>query len=158
MGLRNFRTLDKRYAIPSRTYFNQVALPELYWEWKKTIEAELKNVEYYATTTDLWSIRTTEPYPSLTVHFINDDFQLQSRCLQMAYFPIDHTGENIAGLRERLSSWCLKEEDQTCITTDNGSNVIKAVELNQWTRLQCFGHRLHLAIGKRRPLSIAVCM
>ncbi|KAJ4918319.1 hypothetical protein JOQ06_022404, partial [Pogonophryne albipinna] len=38
------------------------------------------------------------------------------------------------------------EEDQTCITTDNGSNVVKAVELNHWTRLQCFGHRLHLAI------------
>ncbi|KAJ4948757.1 hypothetical protein JOQ06_020280 [Pogonophryne albipinna] len=73
---------------------------------------------------------------------------LKSHCLQTVYFPAaDHTGENIAhGLRESLSNWGLKEEDQTCITTDNGSNVVKAVELNHWTRLQCFGHRLHLAI------------
>ena len=34
------------------------------------------------------------------------------------------------------------------ITTDNGSNIIKAVELNEWLRMQCFGHRLHLAIGR----------
>ncbi|XP_049450866.1 zinc finger BED domain-containing protein 4-like [Epinephelus fuscoguttatus] len=50
------------------------------------------------------------------------------------------------GLRECLSNWGLKEEDQTCITTDNAANVIKAMELNQWTTLQCSGHRLHLAI------------
>ncbi|KAJ4945987.1 hypothetical protein JOQ06_023665 [Pogonophryne albipinna] len=141
------RTLDKRYAIPSRTYFSQVAIPEMYTQCRNKLETELKNVEYYATTTDLWSSRTTEPYLSLTVHFINDDFELKSHCLQTVYFPADHTGENIAhGLRESLSNWGLKEEDQTCITTDNGSNVVKAVELNHWTRLQCFGHRLHLAI------------
>ncbi|XP_061584717.1 E3 SUMO-protein ligase ZBED1-like [Cololabis saira] len=33
-----------------------------------------------------------------------------------------------------------------CITTDSGANIVKAASLNNWTRLQCFGHRLHLAI------------
>lgn len=37
-----------------------------------------------------------------------------------------------------------------CITTDNGANIVKAASLNNWTRLQCFGHRLHLAIGITR--------
>ncbi|XP_061918596.1 E3 SUMO-protein ligase ZBED1-like [Entelurus aequoreus] len=147
-GFQNLlHTLDRRYKIPSRTYFNQVAIPQLYAECKEKVEREVKNVLYYATTTDMWSSRTSEPYLSLTLHYINDDFELKSRCLQTAYFPMDHTGENIAlGLRECLASWGLKEEDQTCITTDNGANVVKAVQLNQWTRLQCFGHRLHLAI------------
>ncbi|XP_067313700.1 E3 SUMO-protein ligase ZBED1-like [Pseudorasbora parva] len=36
----------------------------------------------------------------------------------------------------------------TCMTTDSGANMVKALELNSWTRLQCFGHRLHLAIEK----------
>ncbi|XP_073714924.1 E3 SUMO-protein ligase ZBED1-like [Misgurnus anguillicaudatus] len=147
-GFKNLiQTLDKRYTIPSRTYFSQVAIPQLYVECRNKTEAELMHVEYYATTTDLWSSRTTEPYLSLTVHFINDDFELKTRCLQTAYFPADHTGQNIAqGLKECLSSWHLNEEGQTCITTDNAANVIKATELNDWTRLQCFGHRLHLAI------------
>ena len=67
--------------------------------------------------------------------------------------------ENIAmGLRECLANWGLKEEAQTCITTDNASNMVKAMELNQWTRLQCFGHRLHLAIGKYKNVCLCECV
>ncbi|XP_030224922.1 zinc finger BED domain-containing protein 1-like [Gadus morhua] len=139
--------MDKRYVLPSRTYFNQVAIPQLYGECKAKVVNELENMEFYASTTDMWSSRTTEPYMSLTVHFVNENFELCNRCLQTAYFPTDHTGENIAaGLKECLANWGLKEEAQTCITTDNFSNMVKAMELNQWTRLQCFGHSLHLAI------------
>ncbi|XP_041725960.2 E3 SUMO-protein ligase ZBED1-like [Coregonus clupeaformis] len=95
----------------------------------------------------MWSSRTAEPYQSLTVHFIDEDFNLRARCLQTTYFPDDHTGENIAaGLREGLVSWDLHEENHVCITTDNASNMVLAARLNEWTRLQCFGHRLHLAI------------
>ncbi|XP_056433869.1 E3 SUMO-protein ligase ZBED1-like [Gadus chalcogrammus] len=72
-------------------------------------------------------------------------------------------GDAIAqGLRESLESWGLKEESQVCITTDNGANVVKAVALNDWTRLQCFGHRLHLAIERsaREPVverAVGIC-
>ncbi|XP_060764691.1 E3 SUMO-protein ligase ZBED1-like [Neoarius graeffei] len=97
--------------------------------------------------TDLWSSRTMEPYLSLTVHYIDEDFQIKNRCLQTSFFPQDHTGEAIAqGLEEALASWSLQEERLVCITTDSGANIVKAASLNQWTRLQCFGHRLHLAI------------
>ncbi|KAK7879064.1 hypothetical protein WMY93_034154 [Mugilogobius chulae] len=51
-----------------------------------------------------------------------------------------------AGLREALESWNLENQNMTCMTTDSGANMVKALDLNQWTRLQCFGHRLHLAI------------
>jgi len=33
-----------------------------------------------------------------------------------------------------------------CITTDNGTNTIAAVEILKWNSLACFGHNLHLAI------------
>lgn len=90
-----------------------------------------------------------EPYISLTIHYITDEWKVASRCLQTSYFPDDHTGEAIAeGLKDALESWGLREESQVCITTDNGTNVVKAVPLNDWRRLQYFGHRLHLAIGK----------
>ncbi|KAJ4925641.1 hypothetical protein JOQ06_018366, partial [Pogonophryne albipinna] len=32
------------------------------------------------------------------------------------------------------------------MTTDSGSNMIKALKDNAWPNLQCFGHRLHNAI------------
>ena len=113
-------------------------------------------MEFFATTTDMWSSRTSEPYQSITVHFIDEDFNLKAHCLQAAYFPDDHIGGNIAAdLREGLTSWDLLEEKHVCITTDNASNMVLAARLNEWTRLQYFGHRLHLAIGK---LSCRVCV
>lgn len=143
------KTLDPRYVVPSRKYFSEVEIPKLHAEVRDQVETELRELKHYATTTDLWSSRTMDPYISLTIHFIDDEWKLCSKCLQTSYFPDDHMGELIAqGLRECLESWGLDEEQMVCITTDNGANVVKAVGLNDWTRLQCFGHRLHLAIGK----------
>ena len=71
--------LDKRYHLPSSTYFHRVAIPNLYDNTRKAVEKELgKEVKYFSGTTDLWSSRTTEPYISLTIHYINNDFQLKS--------------------------------------------------------------------------------
>ncbi|XDV18076.1 hypothetical protein PO909_023848 [Leuciscus waleckii] len=109
---------------------------------------EIRYLEAYSATTDLWSSRTTEPYISLTIHFIDDDWKLRSRCLQTAFFPEDHTGAIIAlGLKDALSAWGLDEAHLVCMTTDSGANMVRALEINKWTRLACFGHRLHNAIG-----------
>ncbi|XP_057700429.1 E3 SUMO-protein ligase ZBED1-like isoform X1 [Corythoichthys intestinalis] len=140
-------TLDKRYEIPSRTYFSQVAIPELYEKQRLQVANELLQAVHYAFTADLWSSRTTAPYIGLTIHFINDEFELKSRCLQTAFFPDVHTSENIAAaLKEAVASWNLDEEHLVCITSDNAANIVRAASLNKWTRLQCFGHRLHLAV------------
>ncbi len=102
---------------------------------------------FYATT-DMWSSRTTEPYMSQTTHFIKD-WTLCSRSLQISHFLEEHTGEMIAqNLREALESLGLQRDHQICVTTDNAANNIKALELNDWTSLQCFGHHLHLAISE----------
>lgn len=82
-------TLDKRYIIPSRTHFSQAALPALYKKGRGKIKDELKQAEFYSTTSDLWSSRTMEPYISLTIHYIDGDFKLRNKCLQTAYFPQD---------------------------------------------------------------------
>lgn len=112
------------------------AVPKLYSECRESVEKELSSVSYFATTSDLWSSRTCEPYISLTMHFI-----------ETAYFPEDHTGEIIAqGLTDAMVSWRLSEKKQVCITTDSGANIVKTTSLNNWTLLQCFGHRLHSAI------------
>ncbi|XP_067257230.1 E3 SUMO-protein ligase ZBED1-like [Chanodichthys erythropterus] len=155
--------IDPRYELPGRKYFSRTAIPKLYGEVRERVEEQLKSVSYFATTADLWSSRTSQPYLSLTVHFIDQDWKLVSLCLQTVYFPEDHTGEAIAGgLMDALASWGLSEDRQVCITTDSGTNIIKAAELNRWTRLQCFGHRLNSAIekvnqDKRVDRAIGVC-
>ncbi|XP_064153682.1 E3 SUMO-protein ligase ZBED1-like isoform X1 [Anguilla rostrata] len=141
--------IDAKYALPGRKYFSKKSLPQLYAECRGKLEEQLRNVTHFTTTTDMWSSRTSEPYMSLTIHYVDKEWNLQSRCLQTAYSLDDHTAEIIAqGLVEALASWGLSEDRQVCITTDSGANIVKAVSLNNWTRLQCFGHRLHRAIGK----------
>ncbi|XP_033987144.1 zinc finger BED domain-containing protein 1-like [Trematomus bernacchii] len=45
-----------------------------------------------------------------------------------------------------MAAWGLKEDKLVCMTTDNAANIKLPAEVNGWMRLQCFGHRLHLAI------------
>ncbi|XP_074543295.1 E3 SUMO-protein ligase ZBED1-like [Halichoeres trimaculatus] len=159
-------TLDSRYELPGRNFFNDTAIPQVYRKRRREVQADIATVKYFSTTADLWSSRTSEPYISLTVHYIDDNFDLKSHCLQTSYFPGDHDGINIAaGLKEGLAAWVLSEERQVAITTDNTGNIIKAVEnYNQWERVHCFGHRLHLAIenavrseGDRITRATGVC-
>ncbi|KAL2081527.1 hypothetical protein ACEWY4_023380 [Coilia grayii] len=138
---------DKRYALPSRHHFNRMVLPNMYQQCRDKVTKEVSAADEFAATTDLWSSRTMEPYISLTIHFIDTEFNLKVKCLQTAFMPEDHTGQNIAdGLREALAEWGLNEGKLVCITTDNAANIKLAAEINGWLRLQCFGHRLHLAI------------
>ncbi|KAM4556285.1 zinc finger BED domain-containing protein 4-like isoform 1-T1 [Fundulus diaphanus] len=141
------KVLDPRYVMPSRKHFSQVELPRLYDACRAKVEREVCSVGHFALTTDLWTSRVTQPYMSVTIHFISEDWTLCARCLQTAYFPDDHTGAMLAqGLRDALESWGLQECHLVCVTTDNATNNITAMELNEWQRLQCFGHRLQLAI------------
>ena len=93
-------------------------MPKLYAELHKKVEKALCDLKYFATTMDLWSSRTIEPFISLNIHYIMNNWIIGSWCLQMSYFPVEHTAEEIAqGLKEALES--------VCITANNGTNVIK---------------------------------
>ena len=142
------KTMNPRYQLPSRHYFAREVLPKMYTEIRATLAARLAKVCDYALTTDMWSSRTCDPYMSVTVHFM-EDWEMKSACLQTSYFPQDHTAEHIAeALQEAILNWNLNPSGLVAVTTDNGSNVVKALQLTKWPRMQCFGHRLHLAIGE----------
>ena len=86
---------DPRYELPGRRYFAKLFV-ELYDKTKEDVSARLKCASFFSATTDLWSSRTMQPYMSLTVHFITDEWKLENICLQTSFFPDDHTG------------WCLQ--------------------------------------------------
>ena len=118
----------------------------MYEETREIVARELK-VEYFSATTDLWSSGTMEPYLSFTVHFISNEWKMHSRCLQTLFCPEDHTAANTSvAMKGTLDAWCLRENQLSCLTTDNGSNITKATKDLDWPRLPCFGHNLHLAV------------
>ena len=150
LGFRNLlEKLDPQYDLPSSKYFSKIAIPALYEETRQKIVFDLKEVGFFSATTDMWSSITGEPYLSYTVHYISHEWKLESKCLQTLYFPVDHTAENIAEtLQDTLEQWGLESKNQSCITTDNGSNILCAVRSHLvWPYISCFGHNLHLAIN-----------
>ena len=81
------------------------------------------------------------------MHYIDDCYHLQSYLLETVEFPEYHTGINISEeLEVILEEWKLSQVNLSAVTTDNGSNIVSALEIAQWKRMPCFSHTLQLAI------------
>ena len=111
------------------------------------MENQLGKIQNCTMTTDLWtSQHQHRSYISFTVHFIDSEFKMQSRCLQTQEVPQDH---NASSLKEVLSSlfdsW--KISDKVCgATTDNGRNIVNAIGLLKIEHFPCVAHTLQLSI------------
>jgi len=57
---------------------------------------KLREAEYFSSTTDLWTSCAAHPYLTVTVHFVDKDWTLQSFCLDTTLLFEDHTGQNIS--------------------------------------------------------------
>ena len=90
----------------------------------KRVSKEVLSAKYFSATTDMWS--SVGINLSFTVHFVDCDLKLQSRCLQTAFMPKDHTADNLsAALSDVLDAGQLSSAKQVAIiTTDNGSNIV----------------------------------
>ena len=60
-----FRKLLYNFDPPaSRKYFSKVAIPDLYSQTWNKVAAEIKDIEYFSATADMWPDHTAEPYLS----------------------------------------------------------------------------------------------
>lgn len=70
-----------------------------------------------------------------------------SKCLQVIYLPESHTGVAICNaIMATLDQWSVCEK-VIAVTTDNGSNMIKAVSEMHLPRIPCIGHVLNNAVN-----------
>ena len=93
----------------------------------------LLNVSSYELTTDIWSSRAMHSYMGVTIHFIDINFCLSSYLLDVKELLDNHTGENIAEyLSEIMNDWDLSSANLSGVTTDKGSNMLKAVSTLHW--------------------------
>ena len=147
--------LNPRYQLPSRRHFSDFEIPRLYSHVKDNIvAASLKDATFFAATTDFWTSGTCHPYLTITVHFIDREWDLKSFSLDTAALYEDHTGENIAcAITDVLDNWNLDFKDLIATTTDNGSNIVAAFRILDSLRISCFGHNLDLAIKKGLNIS-----
>ena len=143
-GLSMVSNLNPKYNLPSCKHFHEKEIPSLYALVKSDISSKLEKMVFYSTTTDLWTSRATHPYLSYTIHLVNENWDLQSFCLET-----NHTGDNVvASIKDIMTNWNLTAEQLVSTTTDNGSNFVAGFHNHRWVQLSCFGHCLDLAISK----------
>ena len=100
-------------------------------------------------TTDLWtSLHQQCAYISLTAHFVDSDFNHQSKCLQTLEIP---QGHDASSLKDVLSSmfhdW--KIPGKLCGgITDNASNMVDAFRQLAIDHFPCVAHTLQFSIGR----------
>ncbi|KAK0134264.1 Zinc finger BED domain-containing protein 4 [Merluccius polli] len=132
--------LEPRYSIPDRKVFTDRKIPGLY---DKRV----------AITVDGWTSCATDSYITITAHYVDDEWDLQSHILQTRVFNQSYTGVNlVALLQDVLREWNIADKNPALVT-DNARNIIVAgagAELDPHVR--CVAHTLHLASQKALKL------
>ena len=141
--------LDSAFIIPSQETIRGMiheafnyTLPQL----KNLIKNEATSV---SLSLDLWTSRSRQGYLGVTYSFVDSKWKLREFTLTIEYVRYPHTAMHIRETLESiLNDWKIRNKIYI-ITTDNGSNVKKAIsdmEGVEW--LGCAAHTLHLIVGK----------
>uniref|UniRef100_A0A8C2FJ66 HAT C-terminal dimerisation domain-containing protein n=1 Tax=Cyprinus carpio TaxID=7962 RepID=A0A8C2FJ66_CYPCA len=137
--------LEPRFDIPSRKYFAEKMIPALYDQTSAKVESALESAERVGLTCDGWTSRATESYITVTVHFINEDWEIKSYVLQTRAMHETHTGTHIADvLKAAVGEWNL-DAKKPVVVTDNASNMRVAMDVTGYQHVRGFAHVLNLA-------------
>lgn len=143
------KTLEPRYKLPSRSHFTD----KVYNETKGQVMASMSQASRVAITCDSWTSVATESYLTVTVHYVNEDWQILSHVLQTRAVYESHTGAHLAELLSHVvEEWQLSEKD-VVLVTDNASNMIVAAQVGKFPHVKCFAHKLNLA--SQRALQVS---
>ena len=89
--------------------------------------------------TDMSTSRAKQAFSAITVHYVTNEFKLQSHLLETQQFPESHRRINIAqGIEEVLGEWKLPLQGIIAATTDNEANITSAIEVLECPALTYF--------------------
>ncbi|XP_056113731.1 E3 SUMO-protein ligase ZBED1-like [Rhinichthys klamathensis goyatoka] len=147
------QTAEPRYAIPSRKFFTETAVPQLYNETKRMVASALTKTTRVALTCDAWTSRATKSFVTFTAHYITDTWVLESRVLQTRVMHESHTAVNVNAMFHSVANeWELTVSDLV-IVTDNAANRLAAAQIDNLAHITCFAHTLNLAAQRALKLT-----
>jgi len=146
------KELDSSYELPSEKKMRELLVNSYNYCKKEIIHQLNQGITSCSLTLDLWTARSRAGYLGVTCSFVNKEFKLCEATLAIEYLKYPHTSKNIVNcLNQIIENWDLNGKIFT-ITTDNGSNMVKAGKLlqdsNDITRFPCVAHTLQLVVGK----------
>jgi len=152
-GFREFvEELNPFYELPSDKKVKELLVDSYNYCKKEIVHLFDQGISSCSLTLDLWTSRSRAGYLGVTCSFVNNQFELCEATLAIEYLRYPHTSHNIVDcLNQIIENWNLNGKIFT-ITTDNGSNMVKAGKLlkdsDNITHFPCAAHMLQLVVGK----------
>ena len=148
-GFRKFAaTACPLFKIPSRKTLTRM-MDAKYESLSYKVKITLANVQHLSLRTDCWTeSKATKTYMALTVHYpLEGSPSIVSTSL--GCFPLNESHTVLylgTELQKLCTEWNISKSKITSFTTDNGSNVIKAIgdSFGESLRIPCFAHSLQL--------------
>ena len=144
-----FKELDPGFIMPCQKSIRNI-IDDAFDYTSPQLKTLMKNeATSVSLTLDLWTSKSRQGYLGITCTFINSQWKLKELTLTIEYIRYPHTAEHILETLESvLEEWEIRDKVYT-ITTDNGSNVKKAINNMRGVKwLGCVAHTLHLVVGK----------
>ena len=113
------------------------------------LEKHRPSISSISFTTDIWSSRNGDPFISLTIQYLTENFEMVRMVPFVSHFVAKHDGVNISlELTEMLGELnLLGPELKKYLVTDNASNMKLAVQLTSDVNdLRCSNHLLELLL------------
>ena len=119
-----------------------------------TQKDQISNCGHVALTTDIWTSATIHAYMTVTVHFINDSWQLLSKVLVTEKMPERHTGQHIADRLIKVDDdWTLLSGWIIGCVHDEAANAVNGLNLTGWTHFGSAAHSLQLCLNSGLEVS-----
>lgn len=140
------------YKVPCRKTLTKMVKSK-YEVLSTLIKSKLGLVDYLTLTSDIWTdTLNTTSFLGMTAHFLSlNKVTLDSVTIGVLELSASHTAENISIWFEHLLvQWGIKNSQIFTIVTDNGANILSAVNktFTPDKHLPCFAHTLNL-VSKR---------
>lgn len=146
-GFKQFvKALNPNYELPNRHAISKELIPALYEKCLVEMKSLTSTVESACLTTDCWTSRNNESFMAITIHFIDNEFELKSILLGCHSFNSNHTANNLAQEIEHvLNSWNLYNKI-TFAVSDNAYNIKNALNILGFKSMGCFAHTMNLIV------------
>ncbi|KAF2899431.1 hypothetical protein ILUMI_06740 [Ignelater luminosus] len=135
-GFRRFvNALNPSYTLPNRQTISKSFIPALYKQCLNKCKNEIKAVSSACLTTDCWTSVNNESFMGITIHYLNNNFEMKSMLLKCCPFPENHTSENLANaLQTTVTEWELEDAIQSTIALLNPPLPVLALE--EWDHIK----------------------
>lgn len=147
-GLRDvlrIATNDTAYELPSRRTIRRRIL-ELYEKERNAKETTLRSTPSVAITGDYWTSLGNHNYLGVTVHYIDENWELHSHALAVMKTADRHYAETCAEHFLQVTQEWNVSNKVISLSTDSARNMIAAARHLPFEHIPCFTHSLQRSI------------